>query len=487
MQRVPQLPRAGVAALALASALVLALTPIVAAFAASLTLLSTDPYTNTSSEHQTQVEPDTFAVGSTIVSAFQSGRFANGGSSNIGWATSTDAGATWTNGFLPGTTGYSTPNGPYAAVSDPSVAFDAAHKVWLIASLPLNGSENGAGVVVSRSTDGGLTWASPVVVSSIVGTDKDWIVCDNTPTSPYYGHCYVEFDNNSKSDLILMSTSTDGGQTWGAALSTANRATGLGGQPVVQPNGTVVVPINNANQTSILAFISRNGGASWSRAGTVSKVQFHPVAGGMRASPLPSAEIDAAGKVYVVWDDCRFEASCSANDLVLSTSANGTTWSAPTRVPLDPVGSGVDHFIPGLAVDRTTAGATAHLALAYYYYPASNCTGSDCQLDVGYATSTNGGSTWTSGTQLAGPMNLGWIASTSQGPMVGDYISTSIDKGLAYPVFEVATAPNGATYNEASYTVTGGLAVQAGSLTARAAGAVLPHDLAQSGAPVVIH
>ncbi len=28
-----------------------------------------DPYTNTTSQHQTQVEPDTFAFGSTIVSA----------------------------------------------------------------------------------------------------------------------------------------------------------------------------------------------------------------------------------------------------------------------------------------------------------------------------------------------------------------------------------------------------------------------------------
>src|SRR5436309_12363650 len=39
-----------------------------------LTKLSSDPYTNSTSQHATEVEPDTFAFGSTIVTAFQVGR-----------------------------------------------------------------------------------------------------------------------------------------------------------------------------------------------------------------------------------------------------------------------------------------------------------------------------------------------------------------------------------------------------------------------------
>jgi len=74
-----------------------------------LTRVSTDPYTNAASQHQTEVEPDTFSFGSTaptstIVSAFQVGRVFGGGAANIGWARSGNSGATWTNGFLPGTT-----------------------------------------------------------------------------------------------------------------------------------------------------------------------------------------------------------------------------------------------------------------------------------------------------------------------------------------------------------------------------------------------
>src|SRR5207244_2072084 len=109
------------------------------AFAAvPLTTLSTDPYTNTSSFHQTEVEPDTFSFGTTIMAVHQTGRFSDGGSSNIGYATSTDNGATWTHGFLPGTTIYATPAGPYQRISDPSISFDPKHNVWLAVTLAVD-------------------------------------------------------------------------------------------------------------------------------------------------------------------------------------------------------------------------------------------------------------------------------------------------------------------------------------------------------------
>src|SRR5215470_11360764 len=100
--------------------------------------ISSDPYTNSTSQHKTEVEPDSYSNGSTIVSATQVGRFTDGGASNIGWATSTDNGATWHGGFLPNTTVYATPAGTYDRVSDPSVAYDAAHKDWIIASLAIS-------------------------------------------------------------------------------------------------------------------------------------------------------------------------------------------------------------------------------------------------------------------------------------------------------------------------------------------------------------
>ena len=143
-----------------------------------------------------------------------------------------------------------------------------------------------------------------------------------------------------------MKTSTDGGLTWGPARAPSGTHTGLGGQPVVQPNGTVVVPYLSLND-QIRSFRSTNGGSSWTSTAQVASISHHNAAGGLREEALPSAEIDGTGKVYVAWSDCRFRSGCPSNDIVLSKSANGTTWTTPTRVPIDATTSTVDHFIPG--------------------------------------------------------------------------------------------------------------------------------------------
>lgn len=442
----------GVLALALTTILALAV-PVVAFANVSLTQISSDPFTqatcagSTLTNHHTEVEPDTFSNGSTIVAAFQVGRIYDGGACAIGFATSTNNGSTWTSGLLPGITKY-TGGGTNDRATDAAVAFDAKHGVWMISSLTLSesGGAHGTSVVTSRSTDGGLTWPSVVTTENTSSSpDKNWIVCDNTSTSPFYGNCYTEWDDNGAGNLLHMSTSSDGGLTWGTPKT--NNSGVIGGQPVVRPDGTVIVPIDNANETAIGAFNSTNGGASWSAVTTITTIKSHTEAGSLRSGPLPSAEIDGAGTVYVVWSDCRFRTACKANDIVISHSLNstGTSWSAVSRVPIDATNSGVDHFIPGLAVNKSTSGATAQLGLTYYTYPVSAC-GSSCTLTVGFISSTNAGSTWSGATQLAGPFNVTWTATTSQGRMVGDYISTSYGSdNLAHGVFMTATTPTSGT------------------------------------------
>src|SRR5207253_4533626 len=113
-------------------------------------------------QHATEVEPDTFAFGSTIVTAFQVGRIHGGGASDIGFATSTDGGTTWSSGFLPGITTFQD-GGTFTAASDASVAYDAAHGMWLIASLGIGSGP--AKVLVSRSPDA-INWGSPITVTT---------------------------------------------------------------------------------------------------------------------------------------------------------------------------------------------------------------------------------------------------------------------------------------------------------------------------------
>jgi hypothetical protein len=49
-------------------------------------------------------------------------------------------------------------------------------------------------------------------------------------------------------------------------------------------------------------------------------------------------------------------------------------------------------------------------------------------------------------------MSLSEIANTSQGPMVGDYISTSFSGGMATTVFAVGKQTEAAAFDEAMYS-----------------------------------
>ncbi|GHO66922.1 hypothetical protein KSC_058140 [Ktedonobacter sp. SOSP1-52] len=441
--------------------------------------ISSDLFTNPTSQHQTQVEPSTFSYGSTVVAAFQSGRFATyGGASGISWATSFDAGLTWKRGTLSGLTVAA--DGSYARASNPVVVYDQAHHIWLLSVLAaktqFQGSSGSTAVVVSRSSNG-LTWSNPVLVAATGSSDyfdKDWIVCDNHPTSAYYGRCYEEWDNGNADGQILMSSSNDGGLTWSQPVSPASQSfSALGGQPVVQPSGNVIVPIYGYDLTTgadgIYSYRSTDGGATWTDLVKVSPSTYSGTAAPFyRGGSLPSAKIDASGKVYLVWAGCYFEANCLANetgdstdDIVLTTSTDGITWTPLQRIPLDAIGSDVEHITAALAVDSNTAGSKAHLAVTYYYWAnAGSCAAATCQIYVGLAMSTNGGTTWSQHQTLAGPTTATWWASTEYGYMTGDYISASIANNRAVSAFPVATAPTGTTLHQSMYSgsvfVTGG-------------------------------
>ena len=406
-------------------------------------VIARDRYT-TPAQHATIAEPDSFAWGNTIVAAYQSGRFRDGGAVNTGWATSHDGGRTWRSGVLPSLTQASRPAGPWARASDPVVAFDAVHQNWLIASLALQPNSSAA-IVVSRSLNG-LTWSAPVTVVEAPWTpnlllDKEWIVCDNGVISPHRGSCYVTYSDFRTLQLSFQA-SRDGGLPWEAPVSppdNAGRASMVGAaapapEPVVQPDGDLIVPYHD--ETRIASLRSTDGGRSFSPPVGIAPTQFRRTPG-LRAPPLPSADVDGSGTVYAVWHDCG--ATCSANQLVFSSSADGTTWSAPTRLNLGRAGA--DFVLPGLAADPTRPG---RLALVYYV-----STGG-AFLDVGFVTSSNGGRSWRAPRRLnAQTMRYSWAAQAG-GVMVGDYFSTSFVGGAAVPVFVLASPP-GARFNQALY------------------------------------
>jgi hypothetical protein len=224
-----------------------------------------------------------------------------------GFFTSTDGGQTWVDGQVPMKSG----NG----AGDPAPAFDRKHDAVLMAQLENVGGLGGpfvtqGNVTVSRSTNGGINWREPVVVfkghgagigpaNGAVFYDKEWLTCDNWPSSPFYGRCYVttsRFLNTLHGAYaespIWLSYSDDGGLTWsqpkeisGSHPSCTFQETGAAGStdcdedqfsyPEVASNGTLFVHfLNGQNDAAwevdfdfdnqIMVTKSTNGGQSFS-------------------------------------------------------------------------------------------------------------------------------------------------------------------------------------------------------------------------------
>lgn len=420
--------------------------------------LSTDIVSGGGGQHATEVEPDSFAFGNTDVAAFQVGRIEDGGATAIGVATSTDGGSHWRSGLLPGLTAFSPAPGTDPRASDPSVGFDAVHGVWLVASLGIAASQ--FQVFVSRSPDG-IAWNAPVTARSgpAGSLDKEWIACDNWPSSPNRGHCYLSYLDVG-AGLVVTQTTADGGLTWSTAVPTSlipqRGLEANGAQPLPRPDGSLVVVYEISGEEGpslsdeVLATTSTDGGLTFAPSVHVADLNSAAVPQ-LRAPSLPSADVAADGRLFVAWHGCPDDRPCSTDRIVLSTSADGQTWSAPT--PIAPAGRLITQFVPGLAVDPATSGATQQLAVAYYTVPIT-CPpgprpGNGCpRVDVWLVTSADGGATWSAPQRLdAESMQLDWLPRAGE-RFLGDYISTSYVAGRTIPVYALAVQPWGGKLRE---------------------------------------
>jgi len=403
--------------------------------------ISSDPYRSGPGQYGSQVEPDTASWGSTVVAVFQSNRVFDGGSADTGFAVSHNSGRTWKHGFLSGLTPWAKPAGTWPRVSDPTVAYDSVHGVWIVVSLAFGGPESA--FLVSRSADG-LHWQAPVTTNLRSGfvLDKQWVACDNGASSPFRGHCYLSYDDLGSNEIATQ-VSEDGGLTWSsprAAPGFPGRAAILGSyapgvQPVVRPDGMVVIPY--FNETGMAEIRSLDGGKTWLPTTPVAPVNYHGRPG-LRVTPMPSAEVDGSGTIYLAWPDCSHRTGCASNDLAIARSADGLNWDPPLIVPTH----ASDVELPGVAADFSASG---RIAVAYYVVNGS-------RLDVNFMASRDRGDTWTKPQRLSSRSLLSsWIASTSQGLMVGDYISTSFAGGRAVPVFALALKPRGTRLSESMF------------------------------------
>jgi hypothetical protein len=303
-----------------------------------------------------------------VVATWQQDRWSNGGARGLGVGVSFDGGVTWETAAVPNLSRCSGAE-TYHRASDPWVSFGPDGSLYHIA-LSIN---PGNAVLVSKSTDGGLTWSGPVELS--LGSarffhDKESITADPTDADYVYA-AWVRFDFLYGRGPAVYTRSSDGGLTWDPVRllhDPGRNAQTQGNQIVVQPDGTLFDFFNEIHRYPVgpifLAFKrSFDKGETWRPHSTARRaLQTYPL---RAVTPDTRAMVRDAGflldvavdprngHLYLVWQDGRFSGFQYSRVAFSMSTDSGLHWSPPLAVnaaPDDVTGLNRQAFLPSVHV-----------------------------------------------------------------------------------------------------------------------------------------
>jgi hypothetical protein len=418
-------------------------------------------------------EPDTLVEPDIAVSPFNTKievavahdcRFATGGAVDIFYAWTHDGGAHWQQSRLPGLT--KAVGGTYDRASDPVVAFGSDGSVY-VSSLVFDVTCPTA-VAVSRSTDGGATFGQPVLAqhsnTCAVSDDKNWLVTDTQPNSPFFGRVYqfwTEFLANGASPQVVR-WSDDHGQHWSSThFVSSPKAFSQNSQPFVQPDGAITdtylfsghalgdsimqgILSNGTNAgsgVSIVAQTSFDGGAHWLGPVVVAKNVGGGPAGIRCCLPMMNGD-HATGRMFQVWN-ANGPGVLDAVEISSSTDG-GRTWSSPMRV--------TQGNAPNIQyINAAVATAAGRVFVSYGRRDLTDPNVIQQEL----TWSDNGGTTFNTPIVLGPPSNLRYAA-VAGGKFPGDYTGLSATPARVANAWTLASKPPNPTaaFHQVLYAAT---------------------------------
>lgn len=322
-----------------------------------------------------------------------------GVSSLSGYARSDDGGQTFADvGRVP-------PSSRSIGYSDPSLGVDSRGNFYF-ANLQYVPEQRRtlSALGVARSTDGGRTFAEPVLVG---GTDqanfqdKELIAVDNTG-GRFDGNVYMAWTEFSPDGpQILFVRSTDGGKTFSAPLVLSDDISVQGATPAVGPDGEVyVIWLSLDSGRSLKIRRSDDGGLTFGPTVTAAQLartadpqasnacRRQALRGGIRTLELPSVAVDRSptsffrGAIYIAYQSDPDDSGPDMSDVFLVSSFDGgRTFSQPVRVNDDQTHT--DQFMPAVAV-------AADGTVGVFFYDR-RLDQNNLTLDVYFARSRNGG------------------------------------------------------------------------------------------------
>jgi type IX secretion system substrate protein len=327
------------------------------------------------------------------------------------------------------------------------------------------------GQYVYRSTNNGLTWATPVL--SVSGNDRNNLAAEVTGTGPYANYVYAAMTPGN------FGRSTDEGATWTTTFTTNNSLPGC--YITVGPNGAtnggcVIYCAVNGTPTvwNYNFWRSTNGGANFT---LMSTQQFAGYVGfwtgarhtinNVRTNPHPKMAMDNSngpyrGRLYLVYASNDPPGNGNKPDVWLRYSADqGATWSGAARINDNPNPELSDQWFPEIWCERTTG------ILYIHWYDDRNGPAT-FQMDM-YATYTaDGGASFAPNQRIT---NMTWTfpnPACSPNCYRGDYTGitanaqtsfsvwsdhrngTALNMGAYFPDFAMRTKPDSSTLNNMS-------------------------------------
>ena len=276
--------------------------------------------------------------------------------------------------------------------------------------------------------------------------DKYYVHADTAATSPHRGALYIPWKrviNRDSSTQIVITKSTDQGLTWSVPIAVSDRFPGTSeattfGQsfPLARtgPDGSVHLVWNSGTESAIRYARSTDGGTTWTAPriihryspfgikSTVGGQSNSRVKGVVRAECYPTLTIDNTrgprnGWMYMAW------AADNYPNVYASTSTdNGTTWSTPKIVHSDTTN---DQFWSWIALDPTNGDVAV-------MYSDSRDDSANILVRTYVSLSTDGGATWVD--RRAGDGNSDLRNNPFNGnTFAGDYSGCDFRNGIVYP------------------------------------------------------
>ena len=335
------------------------------------------------------------------------------------------------------------PNGAGGSNSgDPATAINHAGRQFV------NYIDNPGGQGVAYSDDGSTWLTSTIATNPGNLADKNHMWIDNKTTSPYVGNLYTAWTDfgGTYNYQVMLSRSTNNGLTWsskipvsGTSIASFNHGVNL----QTGPNGqvyacwaTYYTNFSDLSEDGIGFSKSLDGGLTFSAAtkaiSTIKGIRATGVLKSMRVNSFPVMAVDVStgpnsGNIYIVWTNVGVPGTNSGTNksvYIIRSTNGGTTWSTPLRVNQGAFADGKEAYSPWITCDPETG------TLSVVFYDDRNTASTACETWV--SSSLDAGNTWTdfrvSDVSFT-PTPIPGLASS----YMGDYLGITSKGGRVYP------------------------------------------------------